>query len=60
LKVQVKREVEQHPPPICSQQSVTLPPEAGAMFAQYLLYGSDEWHAAYATFATRSRASTDM
>jgi hypothetical protein len=27
----------------------SLPPEAGAKFAQDLLYGSDEWHATYAT-----------
>src|SRR5664280_2758331 len=41
--------VTDHPPPICTQQSVTVPPEAGAKFAQPLLYGSDEWQAAYAT-----------
>src|SRR5580700_944055 len=49
LRVNVRREVDQHPPSICSQQSITLPPEAGAKFAQDLLYGSDEWHATYAT-----------
>jgi hypothetical protein len=49
LRVNVRREVEQHPPSICSQQSLTLPPEAGAKFAQDLLYGSEEWHSTYAT-----------
>jgi hypothetical protein len=29
LRVNVRRDVEQHPPSICSQQSLTLPPEAG-------------------------------
>ncbi len=41
--------VADHQPKICSQQSVTVPPEAGAKFAQPLLYGSPEWRAAYAT-----------
>lgn len=45
----MRREVEQHPPSICLQQSRALPPEAGAKFAQDLHYGSDEWHATYAT-----------
>jgi hypothetical protein len=49
LRVNVRRDVEQHPPSICSQQSLTLPPEAGAKFAQDLHYGSDEWHSTYAT-----------
>lgn len=49
LRVNVRPDVEQHPPSICRQQSLTLPPEAGAKFAQDLLYGSHEWHATYAT-----------
>jgi hypothetical protein len=49
LRVNVRPEVEQHPPSICSQQSLTLPPEAGAKFAQDPLYGSEEWHATYST-----------
>jgi len=36
-------------PKICSQGSVTLPPEAGAKFAQELEHESEEWHAVYAT-----------
>jgi len=49
LRIPVTAAVSAHPPTICSQQSVTVPPEAEAKFAQPLLYGSDEWHAAYAT-----------
>src|SRR5664280_1567505 len=49
LRIPVTAAVTDHPPPICTQQSVTVPPEAGAKFAQPLLYGSDEWQAAYAT-----------
>ena len=48
-RVLVVRDVRDHPPAICAQQSLTVPPEAGAKFAQDLLYGSDEWHAHYAT-----------
>lgn len=49
LRIPVTAAVTAHPPTICTQQSVTVPPEAGAKFAQPLLYGSDEWHAVYAT-----------
>ena len=49
LRIPVTAAVSAHPPTICTQQSVTVPPEAGAKFAQPLLYGGDEWHAAYAT-----------
>jgi hypothetical protein len=37
------------PPKICTQQSVTLPPEAGAKFAQAMPHGTEEWRAHYAT-----------
>ena len=49
IRIPVTAAVTSHPPTICSQQSITVPPEAGAKLAQPLLYGSDEWHAAYAT-----------
>jgi hypothetical protein len=49
LRIPVVAAVADHPPTICSQQSITVPPEAGAKFAQPLLYGSDEWQAAYRT-----------
>jgi hypothetical protein len=38
-----------HTPKICAQQSITLPPEAGAKFSQTLFHESEEWHAVYAT-----------
>ena len=38
-----------HPPKVCTQQSVTLPPEEGAKYAQDLPHESPEWHAMYAT-----------
>lgn len=49
LRIPVTAAVADHPPKICTQQSLTVPPEAGAKFAQPLLYGSEEWQAAYAT-----------
>jgi hypothetical protein len=49
LRIPVSAAVADHPPKICTQQSITVPPEAGAKFAQPLLYGSEEWQAAYAT-----------
>ncbi len=49
LRIPVTAAVADLPPLICTQQSVTIPPEAGAKFAQPLLYGSDEWQAAFST-----------
>ncbi len=49
LRIPVTAAIADHPPMICSQQSITVPPEAGAKFAQPLLYGSEEWQAAYST-----------
>ncbi len=37
------------PPKICTQESITLPPEAGAKFLQELAHETPEWHAHYAT-----------
>jgi hypothetical protein len=37
------------PPKICTQQSITLPPEAGVKYSQTLLYRSDEWNSVYFT-----------
>jgi len=36
-------------PKICTQQSVTLPAEEGAKFAQEIAHESPEWHSMYAT-----------
>jgi hypothetical protein len=38
-----------HQPKVCTQQSITLPPEAGAKYAQELPHASREWQAMYAT-----------
>jgi hypothetical protein len=48
-RIDVSYLFNEHPPRICTQQSVTLPPEAGAKLAQSLPHESDEWHAIYAT-----------
>jgi hypothetical protein len=37
------------PPKICTQGSITLPPDAGAKYRQLFAHESDEWHRAYAT-----------
>jgi hypothetical protein len=37
------------PPPSCSQQSVTISPEAGAKYRQSLLFGSAQSQSTYAT-----------
>jgi hypothetical protein len=39
----------EHPDRICSQQSVTFPPTAGAKYAQALQYKSPDWQTIYAT-----------
>src|SRR3974390_2130580 len=36
-----------HTPKICAQQSITVPPEAGAKYAQALLHESEEWRGVY-------------
>jgi hypothetical protein len=38
-----------HPPKICIQGSITLPPDAGAKFRQAFAHETGEWHRAYAT-----------
>jgi len=38
-----------HPPKICIQGSITLPPDAGAKFRQLFAHESDEGHRTYAT-----------
>ncbi len=46
-RIPLKADVAANPPPSCTQQSVTMSPEAGAKFHQDLLYGSPEWQATY-------------
>ena len=48
-QVDVTDELLAFPPPVCSQDTITIPPEAGAKFAQQLPYGSPEWEAVYST-----------
>jgi hypothetical protein len=45
----VRADVKANPPPSCSQQSVTIPPETGGKYRQSLLFGSSEWQSTYAT-----------
>ncbi|HTZ07679.1 MAG TPA: hypothetical protein VMB72_01325 [Acidimicrobiales bacterium] len=40
-------EIAEHPPACCTQETVTVHPEAGAKFAQDLPYQSPAWHATY-------------
>jgi len=47
LRVIVRPDVAASPPPSCTQESVTVPPEAGAKFRQPLLYASAEWKVTY-------------
>jgi len=47
LRIPVKRDIATHRPKICTQQSITLPPENGAKYAQELPYRSDSWKAKY-------------
>jgi hypothetical protein len=49
VRIPLKSDVKASPPPSCSQQSVTIAPEAGAKFDQELPYGSPEWQSTYAT-----------
>jgi hypothetical protein len=49
LRIPVRSDVRADPPLVCTQQSVTIPPEAGAKFRQDLLFGSPERDAVYST-----------
>ena len=48
-RVLVLRDVRDAPPTICTQESITVPPDAGAKLGQDLLHNSDEWWAHYST-----------
>ncbi len=47
LHIPVAGELAAAPPKSCTQQSVTVPPSAGAKFHQELLFESPEWKFAY-------------
>jgi hypothetical protein len=47
LRIPVKPDVDTHPPKVCMQQSITLPPEIGAKYFQSLLYRSHRWNSVY-------------
>jgi len=49
VRIPVTDVLATHRPKICTQQSITLPPEAGAKFAQFLPHKTPEWQAVYAT-----------
>jgi hypothetical protein len=49
IRIPVTDVLASHPPKICTQGSITLPPDAGAKFRQAFAHESDEWHGAYAT-----------
>ena len=49
LRVVVRSATAQHPPKICTQQSITVPPEVGAKYRQELLYRSEAWEEKYFT-----------
>jgi len=48
-RIQVTDVLALHQPKVCTQQSITVPPEAGAKYVQELPHESPEWHAMYAT-----------
>ena len=56
LRIPVTDALALHPPKICSQQSVTLPPEAGAKFAQELPMSLPSGTRSMPPSGTRSRA----
>lgn len=49
LRIRLTQELREHPPDACRQQSIMLPPEEGAKFAQPLTYRSPDWERVYAT-----------
>jgi hypothetical protein len=49
IRIPVTDVLRLHRPKVCSQESVTLPPDVGAKYVQELPHESAEWHAVYAT-----------
>ena len=49
IHIMVRSDVQSSPPLSCTQQSVTLPPEAGAKYRQEFLFGSEPWHQMYSS-----------
>ena len=49
MRIPVTDDLLANPPDVCTQQSVTFPPTAGAKLAQTLHYGSTKWAATYHT-----------
>ena len=47
LRILLSAQLTASPPPSCTQQSVTIAPEAGAKHHQELLFQSAEWHTTY-------------
>jgi hypothetical protein len=47
ITIPVKDATQGALPKICAQQSITVPPDAGAKYRQELLHESPEWHATY-------------
>jgi hypothetical protein len=47
LHIHVAADVASAPPKSCTQESVTVPPSAGAKFHQELVFESPEWKFAY-------------
>lgn len=46
-RIDLNDQLRNHPPKICRQQTITVPPEAFDRFGQRLAYGSPEWRDAY-------------
>ena len=48
VRITLNHLLRDHPPKICSQESITLPPQIGAKYVQELAHETPEWHATYA------------
>ena len=49
VRIRLTHLLRDHPSKICTQESITLPPEIGAKYAQDLAHETPEWRATYAT-----------
>ena len=60
FRIPVADVLPHHGPKVCTQESVTLPPEAGAKYSQAWVHETAEWHAVYAKQNSRSSQSLDV
>lgn len=59
-RVDLTHLLEQNPPKVCRQQSITITPEARGRFEQPLRHGTEEWRVAYQTLRSTNEGGNGI